>query len=68
MTLHTTAEVAETLRVSPRKIRKTAAELGLGIEVGGRAGFRYTDDDVAALIESMRPVQPVPARRRRRSA
>lgn len=67
MSTFTTAEVAEQLRISPRKVRKQSAELGLGIEVGGRAGYRYNQADVDALWDSMRPVQPVAAKRRRRS-
>lgn len=68
MTAFTTADVAEQLRISPRKVRKQAAILGLGIEVGGRAGYRYSQADIDALWESMRPVQAVERKRKRRSA
>jgi hypothetical protein len=64
----TTADLAERLRCSERKIRKAAAVLGIGIDLGGRAGYRYTEAEADALWESMRPVQPVERRRRRRSA
>lgn len=66
--MKTTAEVAELFRCSPRKVRKMAAELGLGIDLGGRAGFRYTDADIAALEQDMRPAAPVTVTRRRRRA
>lgn len=68
MTTFTTAEVAEQLRISSRKVRKQSAELGLGINVGGTAGYRYNQADVDALWESMRPVQHVAPKRRRRSS
>lgn len=67
MTTLTTEEVADRLRCSARKVRVEAAKLGIGANLGGRAGFRYTEADVEALWESMRPPQPV-ERRRRRSA
>lgn len=67
MTTFTTAEVAEQLRISPRKVRKQCAALGLGINVGGTAGYRYNQSDVDALWESMRPSQPVERRRKRRA-
>ena len=66
MTL-TTEEVAKRLRCSARKVRIEAAKLGIGANLGGRAGYRYTEADVEALWESMRPVQPVERRRRRAS-
>ena len=64
----TTSEVAERLRCSVRKVRKQAAALGIGANLAGRAGYRYTEADVDRLWESMRPAQPVDRRRRRRSA
>lgn len=68
MNTFTTAEVAEELRISTRKVRKQASALGLGIDVGGRAGYRYSDADKLALWESMRPAHPAERRRKRRSA
>lgn len=64
----TTAEVAEQLRCSPNKIRKQASALGIGANLQGRAGYRYTQAEVDALWDSMRPVQPVERRRRKRSS
>lgn len=63
----TTADLAARYRCSPRKIRKAAADLGLGVDLGGRAGYRYSEADAEALWNSLRPVQTVPQRRRRAS-
>jgi excisionase family DNA binding protein len=52
----TTREVAALLRCTPRKVTKTATEHGIGANLGGRAGFRFTEADIDALRESMRPV------------
>jgi hypothetical protein len=64
----TTADLAERLRCGERKIRKAATALGIGVNLGGRAGYRYTEAEADALWESLRPVQTVERRRRRRSA
>lgn len=66
MITFTTAEVAEHLRCGPRKVRKVAKANGLGINLEGKAGYRYTQADVDALWEAMRPQQPVVAKRRKR--
>lgn len=68
MTTYTTAEVAERLRCSPRKVREVALTLGVGADLGGRAGYRFTEADIDALWESMRPAKPIPQQRRRRRA
>lgn len=65
---YTTAEVAEHLRCGTRKIRNVARELGVGLDLGGKAGCRYTQADVDAIWDFMRPVQQVAPRRRRRNA
>lgn len=64
----TTAEVAERLRCSEWKVRKQSKALGIGANLGGRAGYRYTEADVDVLWDSMRPAPPVARRRKRRSA
>ena len=46
---HQTRDVAETFGCSRRKITALAAELGIGLNVGGRTGFRFSDDDVEAM-------------------
>lgn len=64
----TTTDLAERLRCSERKVRKAAKALGIGVNLGGRAGYRYTEAEADALWDSLRPVQTVERRRRRRSA
>lgn len=64
----TTADLADRLRCNERTVRKAAAALGIGINLGGRAGYRYTEAEADQLWASLRPVQPVERRRRRRSA
>lgn len=61
----TTADVADRLRCSPKKVRDTAKALRVGADLKGRAGYRFTEADVEALWESMRP-QPIERRRRKR--
>lgn len=61
----TTAEVADRLRCSARKVTETASRLGVGANLGGRAGFRFTEAEVEELRASMRPNAPVGRRRRR---
>jgi hypothetical protein len=51
-----TSEVAERLRCTPRKVTKLATELGLGANLGGSAGFRFTEAEVEQMRESLRPV------------
>lgn len=63
------AEIDRTVEATrKRKVRKQSAALGLGINVGGAAGYRYSQADVDALWDSMRPVQTVARKRKRRSA
>ena len=65
---HTTADLAAELGIAPKTLRKRAAALGIGIDLEGRAGFRYSAADRARLLESLRPVEkPKPQRRRRAS-
>lgn len=68
MPTFTTSEVAEQLRVGPRKVLKLAKEYRLGINAEGRAGYRFEQADVDAMWEAMRPVQKVARRRKVRSA
>jgi hypothetical protein len=65
---YATVDLAERLDIAPKTVRKKAAKLGLGIDLGGRAGFRYSEDDYRRLVESMRPAAAEPRRRRRRAA
>jgi hypothetical protein len=64
---YTTADLAAEFGLAEKTIRKRAARLGLGINLDGRAGYRYSDADRTKLIEDMRP-EPVVAKRRRRRA
>lgn len=62
---YTTQDLADEFGISPKTVRARAARLGLGIDLEGRAGFRYSEKDREALIESMRPAPTVKPRRRR---
>lgn len=66
MTALTAAEVAEQMRCSRRKVTDVATAHGIGANLGGRAGFRFTEADVARLWEAMRPAPAVQRRRRTR--
>lgn len=65
--LFTAAEVAQRLQCAQATVRRRTFQLGLGVRLGGRAGNRYSEADVQALLQSMRAEPPV-ERRRRRSA
>jgi len=62
----TTADVAIRLTCSAYKVRSLAKHLGIGINLGGRAGYRFTEAEYEALRESMR-VRPNPAPQRHRN-
>lgn len=64
----TITEVAHAFRCGERKIAKVATEHGIGINLHGRAGWRFSPADRLALQEAMRPVKKVAPRRRRRSS
>jgi len=64
---YTTQDLANEFQVVDKTIRKKARALGLGIDLGKKAGYRYNDDDRRKLIDSMKPAQPV-ARKRKRAA
>lgn len=67
MITQTVYEVADEFRCSPRKVSDVARANGLGANLGGRAGWRFTEADKLALWEAMRPAKPIAVRRRRRS-
>lgn len=52
--LLTAREVAARLQCTPRKVTKTATEKSIGVNLGGSAGFRFTETDVELIVESMR--------------
>lgn len=60
----TTADVGEQLRCHPQTIARHALRLGIGVNLGGRAGYRFTEADVAALREALRP-KPIAKQRKR---
>lgn len=64
----TAAEVADILRCKPRKVWTEAAKHGIGANLGGRAGWRFTRADVDALRAALRAAPAPSQRRRRRSA
>jgi hypothetical protein len=65
---YTTRDLAEQLKIARKTLRNKAKALGIGIDLEGRAGFRYSEEDRQRLIESMRPAAPVQQRRKRRAA
>lgn len=65
---HTTESLADEFGIHPKTLRRKARQLGIGIDLAGRAGFRYSDEDRARLVESMRPTTTTTTRRRRRRA
>ena len=62
---YTTADLAAEFDLEPKTIRRKAAELRIGINRGGRAGFLYSEADRQKFIESMKPEAPTPRKRRR---
>ena len=64
----TATEVAEILRCQPRKVWTEAAKHGIGANLGGRAGWRFTRADIDALRAALRPAPAARTRSRRRSA
>lgn len=65
---YTTADVAAKLGCSAKTVRDRAKAAGVGINLDGSAGMRFSDRDVDALVETLRPSAPTatPRRRRRR--
>ena len=61
----TTADVADRLRCSPKTVWRLANRHGIGMRLGGRAGWRFSEADYDRLVQAITP-QPVPAVRRRR--
>jgi hypothetical protein len=65
---YTTDALAAEFSVSPKTIRRRAANLRIGINLEGRAGWRYSEADRQKLIDSLKPPAPVKQRRKRRAA
>lgn len=66
--LYTAVELAAKFRTTRRHITDLATRLGVGFNLGGSAGFRFTELDVAALREALKPAPTAARRRRRRSS
>ena len=64
--LLTAAEVAERLRCSTRKVTDEASRHGIGTNLKGRAGYRFTEADVERLLAAMSPAPVVAKKRSRR--
>lgn len=62
----TTADIAGRLDLERKAVRRRARALNLGINLEGRAGYRYSEADYARLVESMRPTADVPKRQPKR--
>ncbi|GAA1909140.1 hypothetical protein GCM10009737_07860 [Nocardioides lentus] len=64
----TAQEAADDLRCSRRKVTETARVLGVGMNLGGRAGWRFTEADLERMRTALTPAPDpeLPARRRRR--
>ena len=62
--LYTSVELAAKFRTTRRHITDLASKHGIGFNLGGSAGFRFTELDVAALKDALKPT-PTPARRRK---
>lgn len=66
MTANLTVEdVRLRLGCSKYKVRTLAQQVGVGINLGGRAGYRFTEAEYEQLRDSMR-VRPLPKKRGRR--
>lgn len=65
--LKTSADLAALFGCDKRTIREKATALGIGVALGGRAGYRYSEADVEALKAALRPAVPEKRRRRRAS-
>lgn len=64
----TADEVAAKFRCSARLVKKHAAKNHIGLNLKGNAGWRFTEAEIRALREAMKPPAPVQRQRRRRVA
>ena len=64
----TTKDIAAYLGCSVWKVRQAAQAIKVGMDLGGRAGFRYTAADRQAIVDSLRPAKPISKRKKRRAA
>ena len=69
--VETVYEVAAALRCSPRKVADVAKANGIGMNLKGSAGWRFTAADRERIQLALRPAPPAKVarhRKRRRSA
>lgn len=66
-TYFTSSEVAGQFRCSQEHIRRLASSSGIGIKIGRRGGWRFTEADVRQLADLMRPKPQQRRDKRRRS-
>lgn len=64
----TLTEVAGVFRCERRKIAKLARENRIGLQLGGRAGWRFTEADVRQIADLMRPKPQARRDKRKRVA
>lgn len=58
-----TRDLAEQFGCSEWKVRTVARQLGVGMDLGGRAGFRFTPGDVERIRKALAPKPPVERKR-----
>ena len=64
---YSTADLAAKVGLkSAKAARKRARDLRLGINLEGRAGYRYSEADLQAFIDSMKPALAVKPRSKKR--
>lgn len=59
----TATQVAAIFGCSPRKVWTEARRHGIGFNLEGRAGWRFTEADVEKLRKAMAPPAPVEGKR-----
>lgn len=58
-----TRDLAQQFGCSVWKVRAIANGLGVGMNLGGRAGFRFTPADVETIRRALAPKPPVERKR-----
>jgi hypothetical protein len=64
--VETIYQTAARLQCSPRKVANVAKANNIGMNLKGRAGWRFTAADRVRLQLAMRPTPPEPVQRRRK--
>lgn len=58
-----TRDLAHQFGCSDWKVRNIARQLGVGMDLGGSAGFRFTPEDVEKIRKALAPKPPVERKR-----